>query len=157
MKRAKCLYERVFDYVFRDFEDLRLSCMFEDNDVPCNKYIVYKAVPGFVNAYRGVKVLEKTSSDNSAVFMEFTFSREVHDALQKFKRGKSRGVCVLCKNHSRWREVREEIGQEILRRIRVHGCLRYDCAGSLASVAPFLDVKSEEELMVKMEMWETLH
>ena len=60
LKKTKKLCERVFDYVFRDFEDLRLSCVHNENDEPLNEYVVFKAVPGFINAFRGLKVWEKT-------------------------------------------------------------------------------------------------
>lgn len=155
LKKTKGLYERVFDYVFRDFEDLRLSCVHDEYDEPLNEYVVFKAVPGFINAFRGLKVLERTDAYIDS--MRFKFSNDVHCMLQKVLGKKKAGMCIMSKRHPRWRRVREEIGQEILQRVKFHESLRYDCAGSLTDVAPFLDVKSREELLMKIEMWEVAH
>ena len=63
----------------------------------------------------------------------------------------------MSKRHPRWRRVREEIGQKILARARTRNCLRYDCNKPIDDESPFLDVKSREELLMKMEMWEAAH
>jgi len=157
LKKTKTLCELVFDYVFRDFEDLRLSCVHDCYDKPLNEYVVFKAVPGFINAFRGLKVWEKTSNILCFESMKFSFSNDVHCMLQKVLGKKKAGMCIMSKRHPRWRRVREEIGQEILQRVKFHESLRYDCAGSLTDVAPFLDVKSREELLMKIEMWEVAH
>ena len=155
LKKTKGLYERVFDYVFRDFEDLRLSCVHNEYDEPCNEYVVFKAVPGFINAFRGLKVWEKTDAYIDS--MKFEFSNDVHCILQKVLGKKKAGMCIMSKRHPRWRRVREEIGQKILASARTCNCLRYDCNKSIDDESPFLDVKSREELLMKMEMWEAVH
>lgn len=156
LKKTKSLYERVFDYVFRDFEDLRLSCVYNEHDEPINEYVVFKAVPGFFNVFRGLKVWEKT---NTLFFesMKFRFSDDVHCMLQKALSKKKAGMCIMSKRHPRWRRVREEIGQNILARARTHNRLRYDCNNQRDDDNPFLDIKSIEELLIKMEMWEVAH
>lgn len=153
--KTKKLCERVFDYVFRDFEDLRLSCVHNEHDEPLNEYVVFKAVPGFINAFRGLKVLERTDAYLDS--MKFKFSHDVHCMLQKNLGKKKAGMCIMSKRHPRWRRVREEIGQKILARARNHNCLRYDCNNQRDDDSPFLDIKSREELLMKMEMWEAMH
>lgn len=155
LKKPKRLCERVFDYVFRDFEDLRLSCVHNEYDKPLNEYIVFKAIPGFINAFRGLKVWEKTSNTRYIEHMKFKFSNDVHDMLQKVLGKKKIGMCIMSKRNSRWRKIREEIGKKILAKIKVHNCLRYDCNNQRDDDSPFLDVKSKEELMIKMEIWES--
>lgn len=157
LKKTKKLCERVFEYVFRDFEDLRLSCIYNEYDEPVNEYVVFKAVSGFINAFRGLKVWEKTSNTLFSESMKFKFSNDVHCMLQKVLSKKKAGMCIMSKRHPRWRRVREEIGQEILARARTHNCLKYDCNNQRDDDSPFLDIKSREELLMKMEMWEAVH
>lgn len=157
LKKTKKLCERVFDYVFRDFEDLRLSCVHNEHDEPLNEYVVFKAVPGFINAFRGLKVWEKTSNTRYIEHMKFKFSNDVHCMLQKVLGKKKAGMCIMSKRHPRWRRVREEIGQKILARARTRNCLIYDCNNQRVDDSPFLDIKSREELLMKMEMWEAAH